>query len=399
MAYNRTPDTVSAAYRPIKFRVIHSDNDPVRAIKVELLVNSVKELEFYVNPTIVSGNNYTFDFDVSILLQRFLGPYRDETNIGFTGFNKGGAGVSVDKKLFAKYKLRNFTVIENEDGLLTVSTTPDESNDFFVLSASPDKKLNGQLIDYAYTGTKVNPLTRGLEFTVGKNDGHMIGFLGKGITHMLVVAGNNSAIASINTDVNVQGKWWTGCGPRNLSQTGWIMTSGTFLSDFSSVDSYYVVFGIPNSSWVLGLEERTERIQFSIQERCGLRLYWLNRLGGIDQFTFTGQQITEQIAQGQVLPVAGAWGINSPRMAPDVHESVKLNATAQDEIQVRCAISDTEAAWVKDLGTAPEVYVEVDGKLTAVQISNGSFRIEQSDRYTHEVSFTVLSDSLTIQSM
>lgn len=400
MAYNQTPDLISAAYRPMRFRVVRTSTSKIKRIKVELTINNVKKDTFYVDPISNSNNDYFFEFDIHTLIQAHLGPDRYAMNSAFEGIGLGGASLRVDPSLFVKYKLTNYTVTEGTDGLLTVNEIADVSNDLYAVSASPSKVLNGQLTRFSFVGPKIIPLTLGNQFIVGKTEDHLISFLGHGITHMCVVWGSGSAYAQVNDSTSQYAKWNVGCGPGNLSKVGWIMTSGgTFPSDWSAIKEYFVFFGVPNNSWLFNVEERTERIHFKVQERCGLRLYWINRLGGVDQFTFQGNQITSENGGGQELPISGNWATASPRMNPATHETIRLNSISNNEIAVTDVITDDEAKWVKEVATSPEIYAVVDGQLTAVQIANGSFRIDDAKQYQVEVSFTVLFDSIEIQSM
>ncbi|WP_395652524.1 hypothetical protein [Brevundimonas sp.] len=119
--------------------------------------------------------------------------------------------------------------------------------------------------------------------------------------------------------------------------------------------------------------------RYNITEVCSkhtpVRLHFLNRLGGYDSFTFDLlNTFTSNIERKEYRQNLGGF-VGSTYTYDIKDRSATIFDTQIKTIQILNSnwITDTEAGWLEQLMTSPDVYVEVGTQLQAVNITDTSY--------------------------
>jgi hypothetical protein len=128
-------------------------------------------------------------------------------------------------------------------------------------------------------------------------------------------------------------------------------------------------------------------MRYDITENCRyptVRLHWLNKLGGFDSFNFTLKSreslaVTKQQYRQLYGTTTGSW-----TYTPHDRGDVVFDTRARQSFKISSDwINEAESAWLEELITSPEVYVELDADtLVAVVLKNTSYekKKKQNDR-------------------
>ncbi len=104
------------------------------------------------------------------------------------------------------------------------------------------------------------------------------------------------------------------------------------------------------------------------------RVHFLNKFGGFDSFTFNKiSKQNESIERKQYKKVygstSGRWSYNKyDRGAINYNTSIKDTLTLNSDW-----ITEDESEWLEQLIVSPEVYLDINNELIAVNITNGSY--------------------------
>lgn len=164
------------------------------------------------------------------------------------------------------------------------------------------------------------------------------------------------------------------CGTANIEElsAGWIDTGVM----------YYTVQVLDSSD-----EPVSSLVRYDITENCRfetVRLHWLNKLGGFDSFNFSMKSreslsVVRQQYRQRYGNTSGAWGYN-----PFERGEVVFDMHAKQSFKISSDwISEAESAWLEELVTSPEVYVELDANtLVAVVLKTTAYekKKKQNDR-------------------
>jgi len=163
--------------------------------------------------------------------------------------------------------------------------------------------------------------------------------------------------------------------------------------NFTNAAFYIVTFGIgfvANPTTVVFVGNPIQKI-YRIVDCCDkkLKLFWLNRLGGVDNYNFCFVN-REQKVESQVFEKALGWQNLSdpPHTQYDFGKAV-TNIKASRSYQVKDIITNTDADWIRELFASAEVYIQnPDGSAEywRVFISPASF-VEQVNRGTVAIGF------------
>ncbi len=140
----------------------------------------------------------------------------------------------------------------------------------------------------------------------------------------------------------------------------------------------------------VGGAQRSEKKTFVFDTRCAdpIRLHWKNRLGGFDAFTFRGdnskavfERRTEYTKQ---LPVSFT--------AKD-RGTTTLGVVANEKVEAYSEfLTKTQAAWIAELFTSPEVYQVIDSDLVPVNITNTSDTIDEKNMLQFKIGFVYANE-------
>lgn len=167
-----------------------------------------------------------------------------------------------------------------------------------------------------------------------------------------------------------------GAGDLN-SQT---LSSGSQPIITDSVYTYTV--GVENNSGTL----ISELLTFEIDRRCNnnetIRLYWLNKLGRFDAFTFNFEsERSIDIVRQRYRKLNGAF--SGATFSYATHERGLTNYYTQvdKKIKVRTDfINNVEAEWLQNLATSPLIFGEVDGVLVNLMLDTNTYLTQTVER-------------------
>lgn len=128
-----------------------------------------------------------------------------------------------------------------------------------------------------------------------------------------------------------------------------------------------------------GVGSASKIYRYNITEVCSkhtpVRVHFLNRLGGYDSFTFDLlNTFTSNIERKEYRQNLGGF-VGSTYTYDIKDRSATIFDTQIKTIQVLNSnwITDVEAAWLEQLMTSPDVYIEVGTQLQAVNITDTSY--------------------------
>jgi hypothetical protein len=162
---------------------------------------------------------------------------------------------------------------------------------------------------------------------------------------------------------------------------------------FTGAAFYVITFGVGfvASPTVIVFVPNPIQKLYRIVDCCNkkLKLFWLNRLGGVDNYNFCFVN-REQKVEAQVFEKALGWENLSdpPHKQFDFGKAV-TNIKASRSYQVKDIITNTDADWIRELFASAEVYIQnPDGSAEywRVFVSPASF-VEQVHKGVVDVSF------------
>lgn len=174
-----------------------------------------------------------------------------------------------------------------------------------------------------------------------------------------------------------------GCGTNDLNQ----LTSGDiYSSDFNTypiigttVDSYTITMIKYNGTFT------SETRKFFVKDVCSRttsnRLFFLNKLGGYDAFTFKEKiKINADIKRSEYKQPQGAWtgstafGYNSAQRSVTQYDTnIKDSFTLISDW-----VTEAEAIWLEELFSSPDVFIDKSGVSVPINIVSSSYETKQT---------------------
>jgi len=117
-------------------------------------------------------------------------------------------------------------------------------------------------------------------------------------------------VVNTGTNTTTQGMRTIKCGTSQMLGSGsWTIRTGTFPSSLSNIAYYTISVGYWDG---LAYVRESEIRRLNIVSSCnwGLRVYWFGKLGGAEQYTFSGKIEKKQRDTGQVAQFAPNWNID-----------------------------------------------------------------------------------------
>lgn len=352
-----------------------------------------------------------FVFDVSSVVQEYLGS--DLYTLDSTTLDV--ASTDLSKEVYVEYG-HEYDIIK-PDGTteLTISVYGDDSansfyavnsvipyigmNDFSVFSTNYD------MSDYAYTDTgneqkflTNQPYTTRIQRDSNYSLSYVINAetIGGGTPIgncevRLYVRTYNSSGATIATNqtvlendtlANLKGTRAVLVGTTNLG--AWIT------SETVKYDCYITLYNV-----ITGNSRLTEIKEFEIDDTCyrdEYRFEWVNKLGGLDAFTFTGRYDKTSDIDKETFKRS----LNDVRSIPE-RQLTTLTVNSEDIHTVNSGIvSKAERDWLEELLESPEVYLIKDGYRLPVHIDT-KFGFEKlgEDSFNVTCEFRLAFDKIT----
>ena len=163
-------------------------------------------------------------------------------------------------------------------------------------------------------------------------------------------------------------------GPNNINQIPAIyITSGT-QPLLSSTDYAYEIHFRDIHSGIT-----TEAHRFTINSECSkytsYRIWFLNKLGGYDAFTFYKQNtFNSEIKRETFKSNLGTQNLTSQSYTASQRAITQYNTKIKDTISCNSNwISEAQSLWLEELVTSPDVYVEKSGVLVPINLLNSNY--------------------------
>jgi hypothetical protein len=146
----------------------------------------------------------------------------------------------------------------------------------------------------------------------------------------------------------------------------------------------------------------SELRKYNVVECCNertVRLHWMNRLGGADAYTFTSKKTILEKSKSENAQKPQSWGYSVPPSTSFDKGQFKIQTEAVTEYEVESTFYDqSEGAWIAELLTSPEVYMETDYGLVSVVIEDSSIKIIENDELLFLTIKFVESNYISVQS-
>lgn len=383
MSYTTVPAELSAAYRAMRVINEQTSTEDVESVFIDVRVAGSSVVTYRKPYTSKSGNDYTFDFDIQAPIQRYLAPRTNYSAASSIFPTLSSYNVRNAADCYANYGVRTYLEWRTSAGLLTTSSAYEATSTLYAFAAKrPASDIT--MTDYYYQGSGTfKVLTDGPSAQeIGTSEAAAICLAQKGwntASYKFYSGGvlDSSATQAAGTGTNPT-MYSLDSGTANLAgQTG-------MPASFDDIDYYTIEFGSG------GLPSRTETFRFDVVKRCphAKRLYWMNSLGGVDQYTFEGQVTKRHVFGGKIGE------INQPIPTDsDLPGIVKTGITGQVKYKIVESMDAETADWVRNLFISPEVYVEESDGLWRVTIEPGNIDIDTSNEPLQEITFTILVEN------
>jgi hypothetical protein len=140
---------------------------------------------------------------------------------------------------------------------------------------------------------------------------------------------------------------------------------------------------------------------FKVTECCeerSVRLHWLNRLGGADAYTFSSKKTYGEKNKSQLAQIPQVFGYTLPPAVSYSKGSFKIQQETQVEYEVEGKFYDeATGAWLAELLSSPEVYMETDAGLIAVVITDSNITIQENDELLYLTITFVEANNVSVQ--
>lgn len=355
--------------------------------------------------------NDEFVFDFSTVLQEYLGSdlatldsttlYQDSTDLSKDFYIEFAQEFDViDSSGLATLTIGSFTSDSANTKTAVNSVIPYVGmNDFSIFSTNYD------MTDYAKTSipfAEQRFLTnQPSEIVIGENEHYALSYVNNVnfISGLPILFSNGDTILAVRTydsqgsqiaDNRITIKTELSA---NRKKTQSVLVGTSNLAAYITAETVkYEVFVLYGNS---GGQRVTEIKTFLIDSNCyrnSFRFEWVNKLGGIDGFTFTGKYTRNSDIKKEVFKRS----LNSTRTIPE-RQTTTLNVTSEEIHSVNSGIVNKATRdWLEELLESPEVYLIVDSYRLPIQV-NTKFGFEKlgEDSFNINFEFALAYDKIT----
>lgn len=409
------PFALNSQYRPNKFLVSMTSANPLVLAQASIVVDSLSVTSMSKSPLYNIGTTYYFEFDVAKVLQTYSAPkstakttvFPDTLNLPL---NVSNTDCHTLVGLIISYYYNDPTT-----GLLTQFVTTDiiptgypamngtrQTRNFAAMG------MNGYIM---VTGSGTSPFLTNFPNTVGSyypicpTENAYLSFipnLCNAVKVETVDSGGvliDSGLFSITPNANLI-PTTIGVGMINLAtQTyfdGSVNMSDPALAEYRIyIGNAYLISG--NWIFVQASENRVFKKIECCNERS-TRLHWLNRLGGADAYTFSSKKKLEQKNKSELAQVPQTWSYTTPPTTIYDRGLFKIaqDVTVEYEVQSKF-YSEAEGAWIAELLSSPEVYLETSDGLVAVVITDSSITMSENNELLNVTINFVEANNISVQ--
>jgi len=386
--------TLNAQYRPNVFVLSMTSSDPLVLAQASIVVDMVGVTSMQKAPAYNIGTTYYFVFDVAKVLQTYSAPKgQNKTTIFPNTLNVplGVQNTDIHSRvgLIVSYYYNNPTT-----GLLTqFATTDTVTTGYPAIAATRQTRdwNNMGLVDYVMPiGTPTGKFltncprfypictTENWYLTFVPNISNTVRI----ITQDSAGVGIDTGLFSITASTNLF-PYTIGAGMVNLaSQTyfdGSVNMSDPNIAQYQIQVGNAYLFG---SSWIFVANSEIMTVQVE-RDCCAdrrVRLHWFNRLGGADAYTFSSKKKIEEKTKSDTAQKPLSWATSIPPATSYDKGIFKIHQETAKEYEVESTFyTEADGAWIAELLSSPEVYLETADGLIAVVISDSKITLSEND--------------------
>jgi hypothetical protein len=408
--------TLNSQYRPNVFVMSMTSSDPLVLAQASIVVDGIGVTSMQKAPAYNIGTTYYFVFDVAKVLQTYSAPKGQQKTTVFPNtlavpFNASNTDIHTRVGLIVSYYYNDPTT-----GLLTQFVTTDTvSTGYPAIAGTRQTRnwnnmgMNGYIM---VTGSGSSPfLTNcpnktGSFYPICPTENAYLSFVPNTCNAVRVQtvdsagAGIDNGLFSITPNTNLV-PTTVGVGMINLA-TQTYFDGSVNMSD-PNLDEYRIYVGnayLIAGNWLF-VEASEGRVYRKI-ECCNerrVRLHWLNRLGGADAYTFTSKKKVEESTKSETAQKPLSWATSAPPATSYDKGMFKIFQEVTKEYEVESSFySEAEGAWIAELLSSPEVYMETSDGLIAVVIQDGKITLSENDELLNVVIQFVEANYISVQS-
>ena len=409
------PFAPNSMYRPIVFQTMQNSTEPLVLAVASIIVNGSSVTDMRKSPYYASGGNYYFEFDVSKLLQTVSNPkstskttvFPNTLNVPYLQVNND---IHAYVGLIISYYYNdpitgNLTQLDSggpvldiiPNGSFSIASTR-QQNEYMGMD---DYVMDGSVVRPALTNRKKSPVrypmctNENAYLTYIPNDDlnafRVRTFKTVGGIPTMIDIGYATANSSLSFEPST-----IGVGYQNLLTQTYI--AGAVDMTDPTIEYYAIDFGKYTGTWtgysVVYIYELVE----CCSERS-TRLHFFNRLGGADSYTFTSRKKISQTNNSELAQKPLSWiaGSTTPTSSFD-RGKFKINQTAEIVYEVESGFYDADnGAFLSEILSSPEVYMETTEGLVAVNIIDSEIVIRESEQLVNLIIQFVLAIPLSLQ--
>ena len=436
MAVFYTPPYLpNSMYRPNYYVTSQPSANPLVLARALVFVDLVFVTELYKPPAYTVGSaptNYYFEFDVAKVLQTLSAPNPTDISRPFPKFLNAAYDVlctdcQTDTALLVYYSYRD--PVTNDLTPLTTGSPPVPVVDvipvgnYSVIGCRQTLDfigMNAYAIDYPTVGGVYQkyfltnlPYVYPTASTTTNNPIPICRSDNLNMTYIPTSGTNAIRVVLYNDAQVVQGSAGyitvapnttftprsIGVGIPQLSLT--TFTPSTFPIGLPAIPNgwYYSIQAgnLIGTSFTL----QSVKYMFQIVDCCAnkIRLHWLNRLGGVDAYTFTNKKtVFESTNSDQAQKPQSFNYANTPPTTTYDKGRFKIQQVVNKSYEVESTFYDAFwGSWIAELLSSPEVYMETPSGLVAVIIEDSQIKIEETNELVNVTLTIVEANEISTQ--
>ena len=418
--------TLNSQYRPNVFVMSMTSTDPLVLAQASIVVDGTGVTSMQKAPAYNIGTTYYFVFDVAKVLQTYSAPKGQQKTTVFlntlnAAYEVASADIHTRVGLIVSYYYNDPTT-----GLLTQFATTDTVTTNYPAIAGTrqtrnwaDMSMNSYILDYPTVGGVYDRyfLTnqRSVYPTATTQTNNPIPICsGENLTMTYVPSSTTNALRVIRYDANqnvigtagfiqiTPGSTLTprtiGAGIAQLqAQT---MTPSNPMAGIATGNYYSIQAGnltLPSTFVLQGV-----KYMYKVIECCNeraVRLHWLNRLGGSDAYTFTSKKKVQESTKSETAQKPLGWLTTVPPATSYDKGVFKIHQEVTKEYEVESSFYDEQqGAWIAELLSSPEVYMETSDGLIAVVIQDSKITLSENEELLNVAIQFVEANYISVQS-
>ena len=392
-----------------------TSSNPLVLAQASIVVDSLGVTSMSKSPLYNIGTTYYFEFDVSKVLQTYSAPKSTAKTSVFPNALNVPLNVSNTDCHTLVGLIISYYYNDPTTGLLTQFVTTDtiatgypatngtrQTRNFAAMGMDAYVMVSGSGITPFLTNF---PKFTGSSYPICPTENHYISFIPNTSNAVKVETVDSagalidSGLFSITPNTNLV-PTTVGVGMINLASQTYF--DGSVNMSDPDIAEYRIYVGnaiLVGSNWLFiqASESRVFKKIDCCTERS-TRLHWLNRLGGADAYTFSSKKKIEQKNKSELAQVPQTWSYTTPPTTIYDRGLFKIAQEVTVEYEVESKFyTEAEGAWIAELLSSPEVYLETSLGLVAVVITDSSITTTENNELLNVTISFVEANNISVQ--